>query len=338
MSYSIYNVEPHPIEESTYTSSKFAYAQSNEDNDNKESNIIENIEDKDVDEFGIVKIYPTKPGGEEWHMDMANPLGDKRFDPFNRVVNETTEPIYTLTKNEDLSWKLRPTTDETKVRIHAFTSTGYNQSKIATYNHADLENIGYMQSPNDWKNVEMTGYVRLNDYNNESAFVWFTRGGIHYMPTSPNSQPCEGSGYKGNLYFSGSERFAKEQWHVKYEHTEFEEATEPLKDRWIGYKFIEYNINSTGNNEENNIPERAVKMESWINENNDGKSWVKVDEYIDDGGLGTEGGECGGTEDQIISWGGPVATFRWDEATDVDFKNLSVREIDAVEDIAENTH
>ena len=31
--------------------------------------------------------------------------------------------------------------------------------------------------------------------------------------------------------------------------------------------------------------------------------------------------------------GGPIATFRWDDATDVDFKFLSVREIDPLIDI-----
>jgi hypothetical protein len=54
---------------------------------------------------------------------------------------------------------------------------------------------------------------------------------------------------------------------------------------------------------------------------------VKVDENVDRGGWGTEGGACGCTPDQIISWGGPITTFRWDTATDVDFKYLSVREI-----------
>jgi len=28
-----------------------------------------------------------------------------------------------------------------------------------------------------------------------------------------------------------------------------------------------------------------------------------------------------------ITWGGPIATFRWDSAEDVDFRWLSVREI-----------
>ena len=28
------------------------------------------------DNFGIEEIYPTKKGGETWHMDMINPLSD----------------------------------------------------------------------------------------------------------------------------------------------------------------------------------------------------------------------------------------------------------------------
>jgi hypothetical protein len=32
--------------------------------------------------------------------------------------------------------------------------------------------------------------------------------------------------------------------------------------------------------------------------------------------------------DQLITWGSPVATFRWDHTADVDFRNLSVREIE----------
>ena len=43
--------------------------------------------------------------------------------------------------------------------------------------------------------------------------------------------------------------------------------------------------------------------------------------------MGAIGAECEVKADQIITWGGPIATFRWDFAQDVDFRNLSVREI-----------
>jgi hypothetical protein len=325
-----------------------AYAQP-EDDGGKEQEEDGNIEDEDVDniaevgngvdKFGIEKLYPTKTdGGEEWYMNMLNPLYDERFEPINTILDKTSYPFYTLTKNtddDDGSWKITSTTPETKVRMHVFTSTGYNQSKIATYDHSDLATKGYMQSPNDWKNIEMTGYVKLNDnFDSNEKFQWFNRGGIHYTSTEPNSQPCEGVGYKGNLFYSGDVRFAKEQWHVSYEFTEKKEKKVSASDssidgKWIGYKFVLYNIEQN-NNKNNNGKKTVVKMENWLDMDNDGKDWVKVDEYLDDGGWGDKGEECGGAPDQIITWGGPVATFRWDNARDVDFKNLSVREIEVL--------
>lgn len=95
-------------------------------------------------------------------------------------------------------------------------------------------------------------------------------------------------------------------------------ATTSIEDKWVGIKFIVYNFV-----ENNKI---VVKTELWLDTNNS-RNFVKVDENVDRGGWGTEGVECGGAPDQIISWGGPITTFRWDTATDVDFKNLSVREI-----------
>jgi hypothetical protein len=327
-----------------------AYAQSEEEEDGGEkkdedkqdsANGDEETENRavvvgnGVDKFGIEKLYPTKTGvgggEEEWYMEMRNPMKDDRFIPINTVLNKTLYPFYTLTRNtEDGSWKLTSTTPETKVRMHVFTSTGYNQSKIATYDHTELEDKGYMQSPNDWKNIEMTGYVKLNDFDsNDEKFQWFNRGGIHYTSTEPNAQPCEGVGYKGNLFYSGHVRFAKEQWHVSYEFTEKEEveavADSSIEGKWIGYKYVVYNIEQNNNN-----PKTVVKMENWLDLDNDGKNWIKVDEYLDDGGWGDKGEECRGLSDQIITWGGPVATFRWDNARDVDFKNLSVREIEVM--------
>jgi hypothetical protein len=177
-----------------------------------------------------------------------------------------------------------------------------------------------MQSPNDWKNIEMTGYVKLNDnFDSNEKFQWFNRSGIHYTSTEPNSQLCEGVGYKGNLFYSDHVRFAKEQWHVSYEFTEKKAATtdsSSIEGKWIGYKFVVYNVeqNDDDDNDNNNGKKTVVKMENWLDMDNDGKDWVKVDEYLDDGGWGDKGEEYGGEPDQIITWGGPVATFRWDNA------------------------
>ncbi|MFL6420530.1 MAG: hypothetical protein ACJ71P_14155 [Nitrososphaeraceae archaeon] len=44
--------------------------------------------------------------------------------------------------------------------MEVYPSTGYHHDKITTLNQKELAAKEYMQSPNDWKNVEMTGYVK----------------------------------------------------------------------------------------------------------------------------------------------------------------------------------
>jgi hypothetical protein len=38
-----------------------------------------------------------------------------------------------------------------------FTSSGYHSSDISTLDHSQIATKGYMQSPNDWRDVEITG-------------------------------------------------------------------------------------------------------------------------------------------------------------------------------------
>ncbi len=257
----------------------------------------------DTDIFGIKKLYPTKSGGEEWYMNMNNPTGDSRFNPQN-----------TITKNPDGSWKMKAT----QVRMTVYTSTGYDGNDIPTLDHSAIATKGYMLRSNDWRNFEMTQYVKVNTSPSDDNFSPNGRGGRHTGDGPPEG--CEGSSMKGDVFFSGKVRFAKEQWHVSYVFTSLKTPTSSIVDKWIGIKFVVYNF------VENN--KVVVKAELWLDVNNSG-NFVKVDDTVDRGGWGTQGTECGGAPDQIISWGGPITTFRWDTATDVDFKNLSVREITA---------
>jgi hypothetical protein len=255
----------------------------------------------DTDIFGIKKLYPTKNNGEEWYINMANPTSDSRFNPQN-----------TITKNPDGSWKMKAT----QVRMAVYTSTLYDGDDIPTLDHSEIASNGYMLRPNDWRNFEMTQYVKVNTSPSDDNFSPNGRGGRHTGDGPPVG--CEGSSMKGDVFFSGKVRFAKEQWHVSYVFTSLKTPTTSIEDKWIGIKFIVYNF--VQNNKV------VVKTELWLDTNNSG-NFVKVDERVDSGGWGTEGTECGGAPDQIITWGGPITTFRWDTATDVDFKNLSVREI-----------
>jgi len=254
------------------------------------------------DKFGILKLYPTKSAGEQWYMDMNNPLGDSRFDPRD-----------TITKNPDGSWKMKAT----QVRMAVYTSTGFDPDDIPTLDHSVIASKGYMLAPNDWRNFEMTQYVKVNTSPSDDNFEPNGRGGRHTLIDTP-PEGCEGSSMKGDVFFSGKVRFAKEQWHVSYVFTNLKTATSSIEDKWVGIKFVVYNFVENG--------KTVVKTQLWLDTKNNG-NFVKVDENVDRGGWGTEDTQCGGAPDQIITWGGPITTFRWDTATDVDFKNLSVREI-----------
>ena len=257
-------------------------------------------EKKSFDKFGVLKIFQTKKDGQQWYLK-SNPNSDPQFSPQTM-----------LTKNSDGSFKIK----STKVRMGVFTSSGFNPEKIDTLDHNKIAMAGYMQSPNDWRDVEITGYVKLNSGNNDN-FVWYARGARHTGFGAPAG--CEGTAYKGDLFYDGNTRWTKEQWHAGgYAFGEFGENIGPISGKWVGFKVIMYNAVEKDKS--------VVKLELWVDKNNN-NNWIKANEKTDKGGWGNAGRECGGKGDQIITWGGPIAAFRWDGATDVDIKKFSVREI-----------
>ena len=252
-----------------------------------------------VDAFGVTMLYPSAPGGESWTMP-ADPRTDRRFGPQNPI-----------TPNGDGSWKMR----NAQVRMEVYTSTGYDASRMVT-NRDTLASRGYMLAPNDWRNIEMTGFVRVNSASlTTDNFAWYTRGGHHSGPI-----PCEGSAYKGGLHYDGRARFEKESWHVSYRNSPYSQATSSIMGRWVGFKTVMRNVTAGG--------KTTVKMELWLNDNADRVTWTKIYEMTDDGSFGGDASSCGASAPAMpITWGGPIATFRWDSAEDVDFRWLSVREI-----------
>jgi hypothetical protein len=75
-------------------------------------------------------------------------------------------------------------------------------------------------------------------------------------------------------------------------------------------------------------------MQSYLDDKNS-NHWIKVTDILDDGGWFADATDnefysanCGRAKDHIITNGGPNVTFRSDNLV-MDFKNLSVREIQA---------
>jgi hypothetical protein len=260
------------------------------------------------DSFGVRKVYNTKSGGAEWYL-AATPSNDARF-----------VATHAMTKNSDnISWRVQPASPYL-VTFQIKQPNGYDPSRTeaAAQNHAQCASNGYMQDAQDWRNVEMQGYVKVRATapSTNSELIWFCRGGEHKDP-----QPyCAGSSMKAFLMTTGETRFAKEQYHIYYNYTAIQnQVNQNIVGKWIGFKYVIYNrkVGTTS----------SVRQEIYIDIDNN-NTWTKIDEKVDTGGWGAGGLQCkGNTEDFLISWGGPIATFRFDNAADFDVKWLSIREI-----------
>jgi hypothetical protein len=268
-----------------------------------------------VDKFGIREIYQTKNSGgavQEWYFNTDNPGKDPRTggeNPYTKFVQ----------KNPDGSWKVR----SIEVRYGILTSSGYHPNLITTFNQTQLATKGYMQSPNDWKNVEMTGYFKVNHFtssthNGAAHIELLARGGRN---TNELPRQCEATTYHSNTYETGRVKFEKDLMHITGYTSN---STDPQKKqvipkldrKWAGIKAVFYNL-SNG---------KGVKLEQWIDQDAS-NTWHKVLEFIDNGHWGGGHPNCGGTDHTIITWGGPIAIFRWDNIDDMDIKDFSIREI-----------
>jgi len=274
-------------------------------------NITNSTNDKPTytDKFGIREIYPTKPQGREWFVNMTDPKNDTLLSFFDDAP---------INREKDGSWKItNPSNRAWQVRMNVETPTGMEP----------------------WKNVEITGYAKVisvkasknNSDNNKTNsanqdysqtlndVAWYARSGRH------NSEsPCEGTALIGGIHTDGSVGWKKSIWFTGgyTDERALNQVTKPLLDRWIGWKVVIYNINN----------DTAVKMESYLDENNT-NHWKKVTGFVDNGGWYANTDDatffsagCGKPKDYIITNPGDFVTFRTDNII-WDFKNLSVREI-----------
>ena len=258
------------------------------------------------DSLGVRKVYQTKSGGNEWYL-ASIPANDARF-----------VATHSLTKESDF-FRVQAGSPYL-ITFQIKQPNGYDASRTeaAAANHAQCASSGYMQDSQDWRNVEMQCYFKILSTAPSTAgeIILFARGGEHRDP-----QPyCAGSSMKGHLLTTGESRFAKEQYHIHYNYTALQnQIGQSLVGTWIGFKYVVYN-RKVGNTS-------TVKQEIYV-DTTQSNTWTKIDEKSDVGGWGTGGLQCkGNTEDFLISWGGPIATFRFDNIADMDIKQLSIREI-----------
>lgn len=280
------------------------------------------------EDLKLPQIYPTAPQGQIYRFDSSNP--NDKF----QVDEEKNDNIFTH-ENKDGSWNVEYGT----VRIDIFTpdsgildknlilKKNSNESIVQSWNFSDLRNLGYWYKPSDWKNVEFTVIFKLLNSSRfdgeEHDISLVTRSISHsqsYKETSDDSLfYCGGSSYHNNISNKGHLQMKKEKFHADYE----TDRNNPnvtlgnLYDKIIGFKGIVYNLNNT-----------AVKLESWVDTENQGKGpYKKVHEKIDNGDWGENMKVCGAELDgEAITWGSPMVILKAD-----DFKfyiyDVQVREI-----------
>ena len=242
----------------------------------------------DPDKFGIEEIYPVAYNGPVWYINTEDPQSDNNF---------------YFRSSEDI--ELEEEEREEEFRMDAETGTERHGVRI----HVD--------SPKGiWKNVEMSGYFKLVEGQDE--FTMIARHG----PSYHDNEGCDAYGYYGLLSAEGDAYFKKKTYHHGGGYTdrtaEEENVVNELQDRWIGIKFMVYDL---GNGH--------VKLELWVDDGDETNNWKKVTEYIDDGEWETAESHCDRPDDYIID-SGTRATFRVDDS-EFEFKKLSVKEIEAGE-------
>src|SRR5918995_1092979 len=281
--------------------------------------------------LAIPKIYQTAPDGETYDFNKTNP-NDKVH------VDKTDKSNVFTQQNKDGSWRI----DFGKPRIDIHTKdagilpdkvdqlSNLSNGKIQSWNFSELKDIGYWYKPSDWKNTEVTLIFKLLDSarskGEQHSLSLVTRSISHSQLDNEykknNDEPkyfCGGSSYHNNISNDGNVRMKKEQFHIDYEWERYDETLTVgnIYGKIIGFKGIVYNVNDT-----------AVKLETWVDTENQGKGpYKKVHEMIDNGDWGDAMKECGAeTNGQAITWGSPIVIIKANDFK-FDIYDIEIREI-----------
>lgn len=260
----------------------------------------------------VKMINPGSIGGEFWYLS-TEPTTDPRFNSPVRLEGNYTDgftcPI-----------------DPALITIE--TSVGYDLGSVnKSINHAFLASVGYMYRSNDWRDIEWTGYFDCRQVTDINARIQFF---ARSAELNEEKSWCPGTFYMGELAMDGRFRWVKGQYYLSAENKDWIEATDvglstDLTTRitgWFGLKIVMSNIDIGDG-------KQGVKLRLYVDANNsNGWSLVGNADFIDNGNWGRDGEFCKGKADQIITWGGPLASLRLERGTQIIFNKLSVREVD----------
>jgi hypothetical protein len=205
-----------------------------------------------------------------------------------------------------------------------FTTSGYSLGKN-NKNHSENVANGYMQDKNDFKNLEMTFYVKVVESLSNDFIQVKARTGRQL-----GNQNCEGCGVGFEFYYDGKCRpFKDRRTSDARTYGKMIDTIGDIEGKWIGVKMCFFNTAS----------DSKVKYELYL-DTELANSWKKYIQEVDDGTgtLGGAGALCDGVVGQPILFGGPIVFITFRNITDpygIIFKNISLREIDPKLDVIE---
>jgi hypothetical protein len=262
------------------------------------------------DSLGVQQIYKTKPGGSVWVSTPNGLLSDPQFSDNGASISSNGDGTYHVK-------------GKSRMNVFCSVSAGKKGPEFEGYSTFDYEQLRkngtWDDATADWKNVEMTAYVKfisqLDGVSDECS--WVVRSVRH---NTASHSGCGGSSYHGNLHISGFGRFKKEDWHVSYQNDALLKiGIGGVKGKTIGLKFVLYNINN----------DEAVKLELYVDKDNN-NTWIPFGDKIDAGDWSDNGPDmkhCGALSNTaIISWGSPKVIWKWN-GIDMEISKMSVREI-----------
>lgn len=292
-------------------------------------------EESALDTFGIEKFYPTKEGSVEWnsaHWDNGHERGiDWDGDPDdplewtdNRSAGDAS-PFFKIDGKGVMQMM------SSGPRFHINSQTSWAAKKQF------------------FRDVEFTAYYRRGESSeggpDYGGMVMGVRSGA-LGHASGGGNNCDANTYYARFRHDGKWDFEKEWKHpgsyyqsegVVGKQTPLWGGAKLPTGRWIGMKFIVYNITDV-----------SVKLELYIDSTSNGEpasaKWEKVGEALDEGKdwSGASGGaakidgckDYNGLEDAFapILQGGGIALMRTDgnqnNVVQAEYKYVSIREID----------
>ncbi|OGD08967.1 hypothetical protein A2397_05735 [Candidatus Amesbacteria bacterium RIFOXYB1_FULL_44_23] len=269
------------------------------------------VKPKELDKFGLEKLYPDLPGGRVWYSDWNNgqkqTLNSGDVDPFDNEFVARGNGVVKLDGNG------LATISGSSPRMYVYDP----KRKLK------------------WENVEVTLYgKRVSEFGVASSqgFVIGTRSEHQDVA---DSDPCLGRSYYGRILYDGRAVFQKEVVHEgaysvnmpsENNKTSWNTPNGTLpKNVWVGMKFVV----------RTNPDQKSVKLELYrdMTDGKNGGTWEKLAQYTDSGSWSqTDSGmdtvaKCGYGPEKVLLDPGTSVFVRNDLIDEAQYKLFSIREI-----------